>query len=141
MTITAPDTGTTDLLAALDEGVLTLTLNRPEARNAMSRAMWLELPDLCARIGDSSETLVVIVEGDAGHFCAIILLFPYKLLTRCPPSTASTDPVMKRDASDANNNKGPSRSVRWPRRRCGTRRINVCPASVCQKSRLRSVSK
>jgi enoyl-CoA hydratase/carnithine racemase len=39
MTITAPDTGTTDLLAALDEGVLTLTLNRPEARNAMSRAM------------------------------------------------------------------------------------------------------
>src|SRR5271154_2454742 len=39
MTITALDTGTTDLLAALDEGVLTLTLNRPEARNAMSRAM------------------------------------------------------------------------------------------------------
>ena len=27
MTITALDTGTTDLLAALDEGVLTLTLN------------------------------------------------------------------------------------------------------------------
>ena len=39
MTITALDTGTTDLLAALDDGVLTLTLNRPEARNAMSRAM------------------------------------------------------------------------------------------------------
>ena len=34
MTITALDTGTTDLLAALDEGVLTLTLNRPEVRNA-----------------------------------------------------------------------------------------------------------
>ena len=33
------DTGTSDLLAALDEGVLTLTLNRPEARNAMSEAM------------------------------------------------------------------------------------------------------
>jgi len=26
------DTGTTDLLASLDEGVLTLTLNRPEAQ-------------------------------------------------------------------------------------------------------------
>jgi 2-(1,2-epoxy-1,2-dihydrophenyl)acetyl-CoA isomerase len=37
MTITALETGTTDLLAALDEGVLTLTLNRPDARNAMSR--------------------------------------------------------------------------------------------------------
>ena len=39
MTITALETGTTDLLAALDEGVLTLTLNRPDARNAMSHAM------------------------------------------------------------------------------------------------------
>ena len=44
MTITALDTGTTDLLVALDEGVLTLTLNCPEARNAMSRAM-----NYCAR--------------------------------------------------------------------------------------------
>ena len=33
------DTGTDHLLAALDEGVLTLTLNRPEARNAMSREL------------------------------------------------------------------------------------------------------
>ena len=33
------DTGTEDLLANLDEGVLTLTLNRPEARNAMSGEM------------------------------------------------------------------------------------------------------
>lgn len=33
------DTGTLDLLATLHEGVLTLTLNRPEARNAMSEAM------------------------------------------------------------------------------------------------------
>ena len=29
------DTGTTDLIATLNEGVLTLTLNRPRARNAM----------------------------------------------------------------------------------------------------------
>ena len=33
------DTGTPDLLASLEDGVLTLTMNRPEARNAMSRAM------------------------------------------------------------------------------------------------------
>ena len=33
------DTGTNDLLASLDGGVLTLTLNRPEARNAMSDEM------------------------------------------------------------------------------------------------------
>ena len=33
------DTSTTDLLASLDEGVLTLTMNRPEARNALTRPM------------------------------------------------------------------------------------------------------
>ena len=33
------DTGTEDLLAHLQDGVLTLTLNRPDARNAMSGAM------------------------------------------------------------------------------------------------------
>ena len=33
------DTGTTHLLASLSQGVLTLTLNRPEARNAMSGEM------------------------------------------------------------------------------------------------------
>jgi 2-(1,2-epoxy-1,2-dihydrophenyl)acetyl-CoA isomerase len=32
------DTGTEDLLASLDAGVFTLTLNRPDARNAMSGA-------------------------------------------------------------------------------------------------------
>ena len=39
MTAQHLDTGTQDLLATLDAGVLTLTLNRPEARNAMSKAM------------------------------------------------------------------------------------------------------
>ena len=43
--MSAIDTGTTDLLAALDEGVLTLALNRPEARNAMSGAMAGEVDD------------------------------------------------------------------------------------------------
>ena len=33
------DTGTDDLLGEVDEGVATLTLNRPERRNAMSQAM------------------------------------------------------------------------------------------------------
>jgi 2-(1,2-epoxy-1,2-dihydrophenyl)acetyl-CoA isomerase len=39
MDSTSIDTGTTDLLATLEAGVLTLTMNRPEAKNAMSRPM------------------------------------------------------------------------------------------------------
>ena len=33
------DTGTEDLLASVDDGVATLTMNRPDRRNAMSGAM------------------------------------------------------------------------------------------------------
>ena len=39
MTAQTINTGTNDLLASLDEGVLTLTMNRPDARNAMSGEM------------------------------------------------------------------------------------------------------
>lgn len=64
------DTGTTDLLATLDGGVLTLTLNRPEARNAMSGEMnealqknlaWAELEDTVR---------VVVLTGAGKGFCA-----------------------------------------------------------------------
>ena len=33
------DTGTDDIRSEVDEGVMTITLNRPERRNAMSAAM------------------------------------------------------------------------------------------------------
>jgi hypothetical protein len=43
------ETGTNDLLATLDDGILTLTLNRPEARNAMSADMNAALQAQLAR--------------------------------------------------------------------------------------------
>jgi 2-(1,2-epoxy-1,2-dihydrophenyl)acetyl-CoA isomerase len=43
------DTGTAELLASLDEGVLTLTMNRPEARNAMTGPMTGALGEQLAR--------------------------------------------------------------------------------------------
>ena len=50
MTAHSLDTGTPDLIATLEEGVLTLTLNRPEARNAMSKAMNKALASLVAEV-------------------------------------------------------------------------------------------
>lgn len=47
-----------------------IRLNRPTRRNAMSRAMWRALPELCWRIEASREALAVIVEGAGGDFCA-----------------------------------------------------------------------
>ncbi|HEY8574440.1 enoyl-CoA hydratase [Phenylobacterium sp.] len=64
------DTGTKDLLADLDGGVLTLTLNRPEARNAMSGEMTAALAERLAWAELDPDVRVVVLTG-AGHgFCA-----------------------------------------------------------------------
>lgn len=64
------DTGTTDLLASLDEGVLTLTLNRPEARNAMSRAMTQALSDQLASAELDTAVKCIVLTGAGKGFCA-----------------------------------------------------------------------
>ena len=64
------DTGTNDLLADLDEGVLTLTLNRPEARNAMSGAMTGALADRLAWAELVPEVKCIVLTGAGQGFCA-----------------------------------------------------------------------
>ena len=64
------DTGTPDLLAALDGGVLTLTLNRPEARNAMSRAMNQALQDQLAAAEFNPAVKCIVLTGAGKGFCA-----------------------------------------------------------------------
>ena len=70
MTATALDTGTPELLASLDAGVLTLTLNRPEARNAMTRAMNQALAEQLARAELNPEVKCLVLTGAGGGFCA-----------------------------------------------------------------------
>ncbi len=67
---TTLDTGTTDLLATLGEGVLTLTLNRPEARNAMSRAMNEALQQQLAKAELDPAVKCVVLTGAGKGFCA-----------------------------------------------------------------------
>ena len=64
------DTGTQDLLAELDEGVLTLTLNRPEARNAMSGDMTAALAAQLASAELDSAVRAIIITGAGKGFCA-----------------------------------------------------------------------
>ncbi|HEY1425056.1 MAG TPA: enoyl-CoA hydratase [Caulobacteraceae bacterium] len=66
----AIDTGTEDLLADLDEGVLTLTLNRPEARNAMSDAMTGALARELAKAELDPAVKCVVLTGAGKGFCA-----------------------------------------------------------------------
>ena len=70
MSITALDTGTADLLASLDCGVLWLTLNRPEARNAMSGAMNAALQRQLAAAELDPAVKCVVLTGAGKGFCA-----------------------------------------------------------------------
>jgi isohexenylglutaconyl-CoA hydratase len=58
------------LLARHEGGVLHLTLNRPEVRNAMSLAMVLELRQALAAAEADGDTRVLVLRGAGGHFCA-----------------------------------------------------------------------
>lgn len=53
----------------VEDGVATLTLNRPEHRNAVSLAMRSELPEAINRATDS-EVRALILTGSGGSFCA-----------------------------------------------------------------------
>ncbi|AMM26515.1 enoyl-CoA hydratase [Variovorax sp. PAMC 28711] len=70
MTTTSIDTGTPDLLASLDTGVLTLTLNRPDARNAMSREMNQALQKQLASAEVDPAVKCIVLTGAGKGFCA-----------------------------------------------------------------------
>ena len=70
MNATPIDTGTPDLLATLNAGVLTLTLNRPEARNAMSRAMNGALQQQLAAAEFDAAVKCIVLTGAGKGFCA-----------------------------------------------------------------------
>jgi isohexenylglutaconyl-CoA hydratase len=58
------------LLLDLEKGVLRVTLNRPESRNAMTPEMLADIESVFTSIQDSREIRVVVLRGAAGHFCA-----------------------------------------------------------------------
>lgn len=64
------DTGTEDLLADLSEGILTLTLNRPEARNAMSGEMNAALREQLQDAETNSDVRCIVMTGAGKGFCA-----------------------------------------------------------------------
>ena len=50
--------------------LLTVTLNRPEARNALSPEMLVGMYDAWRRLDDDNELRAAILTGAGGHFCA-----------------------------------------------------------------------
>src|SRR5215468_6923508 len=58
------------LLIAKHEGVATLTLNRPESMNALSRTLRMAFVDAFAELSADTKTRVVILTGAGRAFCA-----------------------------------------------------------------------
>jgi enoyl-CoA hydratase/carnithine racemase len=63
-------TNTPVLLEENDRGVLRLTLNRPDARNALSAALMSELLEALVRAAKDPQTRVVVIAGAGPAFCA-----------------------------------------------------------------------
>jgi isohexenylglutaconyl-CoA hydratase len=61
---------TKNLLLALDAGVLHLTFNRPDSRNALSVAMLADIVAVFDAIRDHREVRAVVLRGAGGNFCA-----------------------------------------------------------------------
>jgi 2-(1,2-epoxy-1,2-dihydrophenyl)acetyl-CoA isomerase len=64
----APESRT--VLTACADGVATLTLNRPEARNALDMAMRRDLEEALTRLDGDAGVRVLVVRGAGEHFCA-----------------------------------------------------------------------
>ncbi|TQM02807.1 enoyl-CoA hydratase/isomerase family protein [Pseudonocardia kunmingensis] len=58
------------VLTGLRENVLTVTLNRPAVKNAMTPASWAALFDVFRDAGSDDEVRAVVIEGAGDAFCS-----------------------------------------------------------------------
>ncbi len=68
--MTTVDTGTEDLLVTIEDGVGVITLNRPEARNAMSGEMNAALQKVLADFELNPAVKCIVLTGAGKGFCA-----------------------------------------------------------------------
>jgi enoyl-CoA hydratase/carnithine racemase len=64
------DTGTKELLCSVRDGVAIITLNRPEARNAMSPDLTQALRDQIKARGDDPKVGALLITGAGTAFCS-----------------------------------------------------------------------
>ena len=57
------------VLQSLDKGLLTITMNRPDRRNALNPEMTQGLVEAARRAQDDTEVRAVLIRGAGGTFC------------------------------------------------------------------------
>src|ERR1700747_1590376 len=70
MTTTEIDTGTSELLCVIRDRVAIITLNRPEAKNAMSDNLTPALRTMIRTCGESADVGALLITGAGTAFCA-----------------------------------------------------------------------
>mgnify|MGYP000061574049 CR=1 FL=1 len=58
------------LLFEVADGIATVTMNRPERKNAANGEMWNELLDAARRISSDPDVRAVVLTGAGGEFCS-----------------------------------------------------------------------
>jgi enoyl-CoA hydratase/carnithine racemase len=58
------------LLVERAEGIVTVTMNRPEKKNAINAAMWGELLETFEEVAERQDDRVMVVTGAGGAFCS-----------------------------------------------------------------------
>jgi enoyl-CoA hydratase/carnithine racemase len=61
---------TDSLLTEIRDGVLILTLNRPEKKNAINNEMWVGIREIFEAAADNDEVGCVLLCGAGEHFCS-----------------------------------------------------------------------
>ncbi|MBC7727341.1 MAG: enoyl-CoA hydratase [Microbacteriaceae bacterium] len=61
---------TQDLLETIEGGIATLTMTRPEARNALTREMMLALSEALPRLANDAAVRLVVLTGTGAAFCS-----------------------------------------------------------------------
>ncbi len=89
--------GYEQITTELDDGVLTITLNRPEKLNAWTHTMISEMADAITRGNDDDDVGAFVVAGAGRAFCA----------------GADVEALFKTQADSGKIDRGPSASARW----------------------------
>lgn len=61
---------TRELIESVENGIATLTMNRPEARNALTREMMLTLSEALPRLAADPTVRLVVLTGTGSAFCS-----------------------------------------------------------------------
>ncbi len=70
MTTPTTQSGSSSIVLAIDDAVATVTLARPEARNALRPADWQALAAAIDQAGRDQAVRVLVLRGRDGNFCA-----------------------------------------------------------------------